>query len=322
MNNAPLNTLYATMMLIGALLFAPQSHAKSAFDNFLDGFNQGASNRIALEKQKVLQVQNQTVVTNGGGTAIANGSGSSAVVVSGHGGAVISSGSGSSVNIVGNTIVNGSGIQPLVGSGVLGKKHQVLSASIKTIHAEGVFRYTYNPKIGNALIISGDDNLLDSIQIDLHNNQLSLKFTYPSLIIKNPIEIEWGGSPPSGVFLSGSSMVVLNDLNNVSNMFVKSSGSGSVIANGNVKNLKIDMSGSSHFDGGDLNTETTELDLSGSSHVTVNVKSAIRGFLSGANSVRVKGNPQIKELENTGANSVLYRWLIVVHSSKNERYTA
>ena len=106
------------------------------------------------------------------------------------------------------------------------------------------------------------------------------------------LEVEMSGASK----LSGRVMVeqLKADLSGASNLSLRGSGN------------KIDLSGSgaSGFDMRDFAGSDATVDLSGASHVALTANGNLNGELSGASSLRYRGDPKLGPFQTSGASSV------------------
>jgi hypothetical protein len=68
--------------------------------------------------------------------------------------------------------------------------------------------------------------------------------------------------------------------------------------------LKVEVEGASEFKGSDLKSEEVEIEASGASHASVIANKNIKIHATGASNVTYKGQPEVKELNTSGAATV------------------
>jgi len=73
---------------------------------------------------------------------------------------------------------------------------------------------------------------------------------------------------------------------------------------GSAESAELDLSGASHFDGYDLEVDYYNVDVSGASHAKIYVNKELSAEVSGAASLKYKGEPTIKEHDVSGAGSM------------------
>ncbi len=107
------------------------------------------------------------------------------------------------------------------------------------------------------------------------------------------------------VTLSGASDLVAEL--DVVNLAIESSGASDAKLSGRATNLEIECSGASDVKAYDLTAENCKLHASGASDIYITVIKEIKGKASGASSIFYKGQPQVKEVESSGASTVASR---------------
>lgn len=81
------------------------------------------------------------------------------------------------------------------------------------------------------------------------------------------------------------------------------SGASTIIASGEARDLEVDLSGASTFEGFSLKAENTKVDVSGASKADVFASVSLKAEASGASNVRYKGKPSVKQ-SSSGASDV------------------
>ena len=100
---------------------------------------------------------------------------------------------------------------------------------------------------------------------------------------------------------SGSSHVALGRLHG-EELLVDISGSGSLRAMGDVRQLQVSLSGAAHADLTALRSQRASLSTSGSSDISAFVAQSVTARTSGAGSIRVAGNPAQREVSGRGVS--------------------
>jgi hypothetical protein len=81
------------------------------------------------------------------------------------------------------------------------------------------------------------------------------------------------------------------------------SGAGNIKIMGKADDHFVEVSGAGNFKGYDLITLNTHARISGAGNVDINVTGNLQGRISGAGSLRYKGDPKHKDIERSGAGS-------------------
>ena len=90
----------------------------------------------------------------------------------------------------------------------------------------------------------------------------------------------------------------------VKNLDAEIEGASRLKVTGMATILKIELEGASEFKGFDLKSEEVEIDASGASQASVLANKNIKIHASGASNVTYKGQPEVMELNTSGAASV------------------
>jgi hypothetical protein len=85
---------------------------------------------------------------------------------------------------------------------------------------------------------------------------------------------------------------------------VNASGGSDVKISGSVKNLDVDASGGSDFNGYDLSADVCNVDASGGSDIYISVAKELRAEASGGSDVYYKGNGVIRDMRSSGSSSI------------------
>lgn len=104
--------------------------------------------------------------------------------------------------------------------------------------------------------------------------------------------------------------VVLNGASNASldveseNLRIEASGASSIKIDGKTNQLTAEINGASSFKALDLVSEHCKVEVSGASNMQVHATQSIEANVSGASSLKYKGNPQSRNIETSGMSSV------------------
>jgi hypothetical protein len=105
-----------------------------------------------------------------------------------------------------------------------------------------------------------------------------------------------------GIILSGASNLHVTGLK-TNSASIEISGASEVIAEGSAKDLDIEASGASKFDGAKLSVSTVKVGASGASNVKLPKVEKISGEATGASNVSYSGSPKV-DVETSGASTV------------------
>ena len=90
-------------------------------------------------------------------------------------------------------------------------------------------------------------------------------------------------------------------------MDIEISGASSVEVGGTADRLVLEVSGASKMDMTDFSLNDASLELSGASEATLNVKGRLDAQLSGASRVYFYGNPEMGNLDVSGASTIKHK---------------
>lgn len=193
----------------------------------------------------------------------------------------------------------------LEGSGVPASRSVALNGGVRQIIADSSAVFTYNPSIGNRVVIVADDNLQTYINVQQDNGVLRVSPQADSVKRKTPIQVTWGGTAPLEIAVNGASRVQLHGFSGDA-LNVNISGSGDIIADGQVQRLTVTISGSGRFDGKNLVARDGEIHIPGSGNILLNVSDSLSGDIAGSGNVDVAGKPKTRAVNITGSANVNY----------------
>lgn len=112
----------------------------------------------------------------------------------------------------------------------------------------------------------------------------------------NIVVNDFEGQGDLDINISGSGDIELNTFNGCQNLDVRISGSGDISGFGlfeSLNNTNVNISGSGKYNGFPVNTKDCDIHISGSGSVNVNVQSTLNIDISGSGNVNYKGTPAI-----------------------------
>jgi hypothetical protein len=140
------------------------------------------------------------------------------------------------------------------------------------------------------LSIMADDNIIPIIKSDLKNNHLTITTTQ-SFKTKNTIEIILGTKQLQQLNLESSTQVTLNKLQG-DKLMIDVKGISTIIANGNLTHLNINLSGSHKLNFQALKSQMVSLNTKGSNIVNINAQQSLDIKVKGISTIRYSGNPK------------------------------
>jgi hypothetical protein len=207
------------------------------------------------------------------------------------------------------------------GNGNVVKQERKVSA-FNAIEVSGAFDVYLSLGSAQSVIVEADDNLLPLIRTEvsgstlkienkepIHNSK-SLK-VYITVTDLNRIEVSGAVDLHSqnkltltelSIEISGATDAFLDIA--VQKLEVSSSGGSNLKLTGMANRVDLDASGAVDIRAFELLTEIVSLDISGAGEVDINVTKELNASVSGAGTVRYKGNPAKIDTDISGAGSV------------------
>ncbi len=195
---------------------------------------------------------------------------------------------------------------PVVGSGVSSNQTLALKQNIQRISADVPVTFIYDPKQGNQITVTADDNVQALIKISTDQGNLKIAQLPKSLQSKTPIQVTWGGTAPDAIDVAGSAKVILRQFK-ADLLTANIAGSGEIDADGQTKNLNLSISGSGSFVAPQLISEKATIQLTGSGNIVTQVTQEVSGNISGSGAVTISGHPKGQNLSKNGSAQVVYQ---------------
>ncbi|MFZ1527163.1 MAG: head GIN domain-containing protein [Ferruginibacter sp.] len=206
---------------------------------------------------------------------------------------------------------------------------RVLTGSFNKIKIHGsIDLYLSQAEVEAVAVSASDSKYIADIKTEVKNNTLYIHYTgswnwsgknrklkvYASF--RNIEQIEAAGAsdvmiagvikvPELTIGISGASDLT-GELE-VDNLHIDASGASDAKLSGRAKNLDAECSGASDIKAYELTTENCKLQASGASDIYITVSNELKGKASGASSIYYKGQPQVKDVESSGASTVASR---------------
>lgn len=174
------------------------------------------------------------------------------------------------------------------------------------------------------LTLTGDDNLLDLIEVEIKGNELCIYSTKENIEFKNvsgtitmPEPIKSATVSSIGKMkintqvdpvqfrasISGIGKVEINNLN-TEELIVDMSGMGNMVATGKATSVKIDNSGMGKIQLNEVIASRVICDNSGMGKVEVHVSDYFKGNVSGMGGITYSGNPKEVRTEISGMGKI------------------
>lgn len=194
--------------------------------------------------------------------------------------------------------------------------------SFNALEVGGGFDVFLTQGTPQSVIIEADENLMDVIETEVQGNTLKIS---NNRSIKNAKSLKIFITVPEITSLELSGAVDLQTQNKltgstieisisgasdskvelaVQHLVLGSSGGSKIQLIGSASNVKMDVSGAVDVHAFDLLTDKFDLDMSGAGEAEINVKNELIADISGAASVRYRGDPPRVMEDVSGAGSV------------------
>ena len=213
------------------------------------------------------------------------------------------------------------GFTGIEGDGKVVKEERKIS-SFDGLDIGGAFHVYLTQGSQEALTIEADENLLEVIETKVTGGTLEISTTksikdYEELNVyitfKELRDMEISGA----CHLTGENKFSLSDMDmdfsgacnitlelEANELDCDFSGASQVDLSGRCDRMKLDVSGASDYDAYELEVGTLDADISGAAHARVNVADELTADVSGASSLKYKGDPKVTHRDVSGAASM------------------
>lgn len=211
--------------------------------------------------------------------------------------------------------------QKTKGSGNIKTENRDVSG-FKIIHIGGSFNVELVPGNSEGVLLEADDNILpliltkvshETLSLELKgsvNNYKTLKATInykdmEKIRASGSVQIKQTEKSKHGTLfmeLSGSSKIKMNIEAKV--LAMESSGASEMELKGEAETFNLDVSGAGEVKALKLETKESKVEISGAGNAELFVKEKLDVSISGAGSVKYKGNPAVVNQDVSGAGSV------------------
>lgn len=211
--------------------------------------------------------------------------------------------------------------QGIKGNGNVVKQERDVS-SFTGIDVGGAFHVYLTQGDKEGVIVEADENLLDVIETEVRGSTLRIKTTEDIrdskalniyITFKDLKELDVSGA----CHLESEDKLKLSDLDidcsgasdvdlklSGSNMNLDCSGASNIDLYGSAESIVMDISGASNLDASDFEVKNCDAEVSGASHGKVFVTGELSAEVSGAGSLKYKGDAVIRNHDVSGAGSL------------------
>lgn len=207
------------------------------------------------------------------------------------------------------------------GNGNVVKQERDIS-SFSGLDVGGAFKVFLTQGEKESLVVEADENLLDIIETEVRGNTLKIS-TSKDINNSKALNIYLTFKDLSEMDISGACQVSGENKFKLGNLDVDCSGASDVTMKlaaegltldcsgasqmdlyGSAESIEMDISGASHLDASDLEAKTCKAEVSGASHGKVFVTGELSAEVSGAGSLKYKGDAVIRNHDVSGAGSL------------------
>jgi hypothetical protein len=213
------------------------------------------------------------------------------------------------------------GFEGISGDGNVAKQDRDISA-FSALDVGGAFKVYLTQGEEEALVVEADENLLDVISTEVRGNTLVIKTTetirnaeamniYLTFVKMDELEIS------GACHLSGENKMTFDDLEmdcsgasqidlklSADNLELEFSGASDIEMYGSAGSVSMDISGASKFDAYDLEVQKYSIDISGAAHAKIFVTEELSADVSGAASLKYRGDASLTDWDVSGAGSL------------------
>jgi hypothetical protein len=174
--------------------------------------------------------------------------------------------------------------------------------NISALNVSGAFDVEVNIADSTSLSVTTDENLMKFIGLKISGETLKI-YTKENLSPTDEIKISLTTPHLIYVELSGANDLKINGLNE-EEFKTDCSGASSLILSGKVNKFDAEISGSADMNALNLIVNDARLDVSGAANAKIFAKKFLRVSASGAADIEYAGNPELVNVDVSGAASV------------------
>ena len=154
-----------------------------------------------------------------------------------------------------------------------------------------------------AVVVRGDDNLLDRVTTEVQSGQLVIANAPGSFTTKSPMSVEIDVPTLHALTLTGSGNVVVGGIE-AQSLEVALPGSGTITGSGTATKLDAAVGGSGTIEFTRLVANDVRAVVSGSGSIFVTATQSLDASVSGSGSILYAGNPQDVTKSITGSGAI------------------
>ena len=155
------------------------------------------------------------------------------------------------------------------------------------------------------MTVSAPANILPLVTTVVNGGYLTISIK-GSVSFARPLQVVASGPNLNELRSMGTGTISIHGASG-SELRVKVSGSGAVVASGVVGRLVADVSGSGGVDASALRAKVVEASVSGSGDVNAYASEEARADVSGSGSIQILGQPARRHVEKSGSGQIVFR---------------
>ncbi len=194
------------------------------------------------------------------------------------------------------------GFNKIDGNGKIVTKKIETIKNISKLEVSGAFNVKVKRSEKTYLKITTDSNLLEYIGLKISGEKLEI-YSKESMDPTDGILIELGLPRLSYIDLSGANELKAYNLMG-KELKIECSGASTLFLQGKVQKLDAEISGSADMNSSGLIAEDVRIEISGAGNATVYASKALRVSASGAAEISYLGNPELVNVDVSGAATV------------------
>ena len=154
-----------------------------------------------------------------------------------------------------------------------------------------------------AVVVRGDDNLLEHIITDVSGDRLTVSMKNGSYSTNAPLEVDITLPALTELELIGSGDAQIQGLRG-GDLTLVVQGSGDVVATGQVEHLQARISGSGDMALRELRAQTVHAKVHGSGDMEVHAEEKLTASVHGSGEIDYWGDPKERDVDSFGAGDV------------------
>ncbi len=216
---------------------------------------------------------------------------------------------GSTVFSGGNGVAIVSGTHIAIGDVVVGKgpakTEERKIGGYSGLVLEAPVSMNYAVATTPSMKITAPANILPLVTTQVKGRNLVIGLS-KSVSMEGMIRVDATGPSLEAVTMTGSGELKLSGESG-KKLAVEVSGSGTIVAAGQVDAASFDISGSGDVNAAGLRTQDLRIDVSGSGTISAHAARSVKVDLSGSGDITIAGNPKQRAVDRSGAGEVKFR---------------